>query len=148
MNRHDFLAQVDDARQRHPVWFELPSDQAPDDEVLAETERRLGSRLPDDFRWFLPKYGGGDFAFATLYSADSESGLDLVGNQSEGTPGVVGFGDDGTGNVFVFPVDDGACRDRVLVGPSSRPAGSHAESSRPRAGAASGSGLSSSSSAS
>ena len=115
MNHDDFLDVVNLARRDHPVWFDLPSDQPPDEELLAAVETELGARLPDDFRWFLQEFGAGDFAFATIYSADPDSDLSLLRNQSGGLKGLIAFSDDGTGNLFVFPVENDACHDRVLV---------------------------------
>lgn len=114
MNRDDFLTRVNDARRDHPIWFDLPSDEPPDEKLLADAESELGARLPDDFRWFLQEFGGGDFAFATIYSADPGSDLNLLRNQP-GAKGLIAFSDDGTGDSFVFPVEDDACQDRVLV---------------------------------
>lgn len=115
MNHDDFSALVDRARRDHPIWFDLPRDEPPDEQVLVDAEAELGARLPEDFRWFLRQFGGGDFAFATIYSADPGSDLSLLRNQPGDTEGLVAFSDDGTGSLFVFPVEDDACRDRVLV---------------------------------
>ena len=62
VNRVDFLTHVNQARRDHPIWFDLPADEPPDDELLADAETELGARLPDDYRWFLQEFGGGDFA--------------------------------------------------------------------------------------
>lgn len=78
MKRDDFLTHVNHARRDHPVWFDLPSDEPPDEELLADTETALGARLPDDFRWFLQEFGGGDFASAAIYSATPEDGTRLA----------------------------------------------------------------------
>ena len=115
MNHDDFLALVNRARRDHPIWFDLPSDEPPDEELLAAAETELGARLPDDFRWFLQEFGGGDFAFATIFSADPGSDLSLLRNQPGDAKGLIAFSDDGTGNLFVFPVEGDVCHDRVLV---------------------------------
>lgn len=80
-----------------------------------EAEEALGVRFPSDFRWFLQTFGGGDFAFVTIYSLDPESDLNIRQNQPEVDPKVLAFSDDGTGNLFVFPVTDGVCVDQVLL---------------------------------
>lgn len=115
MNRDDFLIHVNHARRDRPVWFDLPADEPPDEALLADAETELGVRLPDDFRWFLQEFGGGDFAFATIYSADPQSDLNLLRNQPGPGKGLIAFSDDGTGNCFVFPVEGDACQDRILV---------------------------------
>ena len=115
MDRDDFLAVVEETRHSHPNWFDLRPDEAADSARIAEIESRLGAHLPEHFRWFLQEFGGGDFAFAAIYSADPSSDLYLLANQPSQTNEMVAFSDDGTGNLFVFPVKDGACQDRVLL---------------------------------
>jgi hypothetical protein len=115
MDRRDFAELVEATQAAHPVWFDLPADRKADAEALDEVERQLGVRLAADFGWFLSEYGGGDFAFVLVYSADKASDLYVVRNQpTHANAPVVAFSDDGTGNQFVFPVQDGLADDVVL----------------------------------
>lgn len=54
--------------------------------------------------------------YGIVYSADASSDLYLPRNQTTALPsdGVI-FSDDGTGNVFYFPVVDGVAEDTVLM---------------------------------
>lgn len=81
MDRKDFAELVMATQAAHPVWFDLPPDSKADADALDEVERQLGVRLPADFGWFLSEYGGGDFAFIAVYSADKGSDLYVVRNQ-------------------------------------------------------------------
>lgn len=115
MNIDEFQALVTAARAEHPLWFDLPSDAPPDVEALRQVESDLEAKLPDDYKWFLATFGGGDFAFARIYSADPHSDLFITANQPEGGQSLVAFTDDGTGNLLGFPVRAGSCVDEVWV---------------------------------
>ena len=79
-------------------------------------ERELGATLPGDFVWFLSEYGGGEFAFAEVFSADEGSDLYILHHQIDEIAGTaVAFSEDGTGNLFCFPVDGGRGEDRVVI---------------------------------
>jgi hypothetical protein len=114
--RDEFDERVRQARAAHPVWFDLEPDGTPTEQHLDELERALGVGLPADYRWFLTTYGGGDFALAAVYSGDEASALYLPRNQPEHPPhGFVAMGDDGTGNLYGFPVLDGRGIDEVVL---------------------------------
>lgn len=116
MNREDFATLVRRVHAEHPVWFDLPGDQPPTDEGLDRLQQEMGVKLPDDFTWFLKTFGGGNFAFASVYSADQSSDLYLIQNQSSRGPAeFVAVSDDGTGNLLGFPVIDGKCVDEVEI---------------------------------
>lgn len=116
LDRDQFAARVDASRREHPLWFDLPADRVLAPARRAELEASLGARLPDDFAWFLETYGGGEFAFSVIYSADRESELYLVGRQDERlASGAIAFSDNGCGDVYAFPSVDGVCTDTVVV---------------------------------
>jgi hypothetical protein len=115
MTHEEFAALVERLRAAHPVWFDLDSDAPASEEQLAAIEAELGARLPADFRWFLATYGGGDFAFGELYSADPSSHVRLPEMQAGLPARFVAFTDNGAGDRYGFPVRDGEARDEVLV---------------------------------
>lgn len=115
MTIDEFNALVAEARAAHPTWFDLPSDEPPDESTLSQLEDELGVSLPSDYRWFLQQYGGGDFAFASIYSGDNGSDLLITRNQPTADRQFVAVSDDGTGNFFGFPVVDGTCEDQMMV---------------------------------
>lgn len=115
MERTDFLSIYHSVHRLHPGWFDLPSDNRADPTLLADAEDALGAKLPSDFRWFLEEFGGGDFAFAAIYSVDPASDLNICENQPDESPGAIAFSDDGTGNFYVFLVQWTSCEDRVLL---------------------------------
>jgi SMI1-KNR4 cell-wall len=92
VEREEFTDLVERVKAERPTWFRLPPDTPPDEEQLRAVEKELGARLPEDYAWFLREFGGGDFVFLRLLSADARS--DLL--------------------ITVFPVEDGEAQDRVL----------------------------------
>lgn len=117
MTRREFADLVERTRAERPRWFDPERPDALADAAAVEAvERALGVRLPPDYVWFLSEYGGGDFVFASIYSADAGSDLYLPRNQGPPPlpPGHVAFSDDGCGDLCLFPVRDGAAEDRVL----------------------------------
>ncbi len=116
MKRDEFSAIVRSAKAEHPLWFDLEPDENPDADRLEQVEKTLGARLPADYTWFLTEYGGGDFAFASIYSADPESDLYIAHNQGHAQRSTfVAFSDDGTGNLLLFPVVGGVAQDEVII---------------------------------
>ena len=115
MTIEEFEGLVATARAQHPLWFDLPGDEPADAEALRQVESDLQATLPDDYKWFLRTFGGGDFAFARIYSADPRSDLLVTSNQPGGGQSLVAFADDGTGNLLGFPIRGGACVDEVWV---------------------------------
>lgn len=114
MDRASFAELVKATRSVHPVWFDLPCDAKADAEAISRAQRRLGIQLPDDYVWFLGEYGGGDFAFARIYSADEGSDLYLVDVQpDDGGAEMLAFSDNGCGDLYVFSVEDGVAADVV-----------------------------------
>jgi hypothetical protein len=115
MDRESFVELVVAARTAHPVWFDLPSDALAGDADLERVSRRLGVELPGDYAWFLREYGGGDFGFATIYSADEHSDFYVVDRQpGERDQVLLAFSDNGAGDLYVFPVEGGVATDEVL----------------------------------
>lgn len=114
MDRASFAHLVEATRSAHPVWFDLSSDAKADAEALSRAQRRLGIQLPDDYVWFLSQYGGGDFAFARIYSADEASDLYLVDVQPvDGGAEILAFSDNGCGDLYVFQLEHGVATDVV-----------------------------------
>ena len=114
MTRDEFRVVAEKMRAAHPMWFDLPSDAPPSQDEIDEIERQLNLTLPSDFVWFLKEYGGGDFAFATIYSADRGSRSHLLRRQEDVQPSdFVAVTDNGAGDLFGFRADDGVLGDEV-----------------------------------
>jgi hypothetical protein len=114
MDRKTFADLVEAARNAHPVWFDLPSDALASDVDLERVGRQVGVELPDNYAWFLREYGGGDFGFATVYSADEHSDFYVVNRQPGAPDHTLAVSDNGAGDLYVFPVEDGVAADEIL----------------------------------
>lgn len=115
MDRSEFVVILSRLRNLHPNWFDLPADRRVDDDQIESLEVDLGARLPDDYWWFLREFGGGDFVFISVYSADPDSDLLVTRNQAGSTAPFLAVLDDGTGDFLGFSVLDGVCEDRMMV---------------------------------
>jgi hypothetical protein len=114
--REEFEQRLRQARTANPRWFDLESDGRPSNDQLDYLERELGAELPEDYRWFLTTYGGGDFALAAIYSGDEASDLYSLRNQADPPRSdFVAVSDDGTGDLYGFPVLEGRAVDKIVV---------------------------------
>lgn len=77
MTRDEFRTRVERARQEHPRWFDFTADQPLAAGDRQDLEKAVGAKLPDDYIWFLSEFGGGDFVFTVVYSADPSSSFHL-----------------------------------------------------------------------
>ncbi len=90
------------------------TDALASDADLERVSRQLGVELPGDYAWFLREYGGGDFGLATVYSADEHSDFYVIDRQPGKPDQMLAFSDNGAGDLYVFPVEDGVAADEVL----------------------------------
>ncbi|GKW22399.1 hypothetical protein PEC302107_41280 [Pectobacterium araliae] len=80
MNKKELLNLIEE--QEDLVNFGT-SDDAPTSEWIQKTEQELGVTLPEDYKWFLSEFGGGDICGEEIYSIyclpfDEAVGGDLV----------------------------------------------------------------------
>lgn len=103
-------------RRERPVWFDFDSDRIATVQDVEAMQADLGAELPQPYVQFLMSYGGGPLVFAWVYSADPDGDYFYRDRKEPGLPrDLVAFSDDGTGCLYVFPVTDGKCEDRVLI---------------------------------
>jgi hypothetical protein len=114
MDLHEFGRLVEQARRRHPVWFQLESDPPAGAEAIARAEHRLGLRLPEAYRQYVSAFGGGIFAFGKVYSVTPGSDWDIARrNAATPVPRFLAVSDNGCGDLYGFQVDRGVCSDEV-----------------------------------
>ncbi|MET8912411.1 SMI1/KNR4 family protein [Micromonospora sp. NPDC004551] len=88
-------------------------------EDITEAERALGATLPEQYKAFMLRYGGGQFGFLDLLpipTAASAHHIDDVvsASRAEFPDGsFVAVAPVGTGDYWCFPVLDGGCSDEV-----------------------------------
>jgi hypothetical protein len=114
-------AQVEAVRAERsrtdPPEFQLFDLVPASDGDLARVETELQTRLPDKFKEFMRRFGGGEFAFLELLpavSADDRVADLLATNQGDhAMPGFVAIAPVGTGDYWGFVSTDGVCEDAV-----------------------------------
>jgi hypothetical protein len=100
-----------------PEGLQLFEFQSASDAELLRVEQELAAQLPEKYKEFMRRYGGGQFLFVDLLPAISPEGRDdlLNVNQSEFTPkGFLAVAPVGTGDWWGFPTTDGICDDQVF----------------------------------
>lgn len=116
MDFKSFKELVEKAKNDHPVWFGLDSDESPDYTAITEAEEELGAKLPADYKDFILEYGGGYFAFSTVYSLESGSDWNLVDANYKYDSiryDHVLISENGSGDFYGFKVVDGVCEPKI-----------------------------------
>lgn len=80
MNFMEFDNVVEKLRNRKPILFGLKSDNIASDEELIHIENYYQIQLPESYKQFLKKYGGGYFAYTVVYSCDMDSKFYVIHN--------------------------------------------------------------------
>lgn len=117
MNFNDFNALVDRAREQHPIWFGISSDRVATKKDILEAEDALRVHLPDDYKDFVGKYGGGYFALANVYSLDSSSEWylkEINHKYSDVSDGYLLVSDNGVGDFYGYKITDGTCSSNIF----------------------------------
>lgn len=123
MDLAEFDTLADMLRQRSAVsqaeyGFALIDGRVATAGEIADIERRMGVILPDKYKTFMTRYGGGMFGFLDLLpvAANPEGHDDdvwTVNSREFPDRSFVAVAPVGTGDYWGFPVTDGRCRDEI-----------------------------------
>lgn len=122
MHVEEFDALVGAVRAQRAATEQLPGVKLFDfwtasDGDLSAAELMLGTRLPEQYKYFMRRYGGGQFLFIDILPVVSPDGkVDdlLTVNQDDVTdPDFIAVAPVGTGDWWGFVSKDGVCEDRV-----------------------------------
>lgn len=124
MDFEEFEPYLDAAVARHQA-LGLPDEMSPFDNIRASeveirrVERDLEVQLPEQYKEFMSRYGGGSCASVYLLPVISKGGaerdlLDVNRTESFTTP-FLAVAPVGTGDWWGFEVTQGACRDQVSI---------------------------------
>ena len=112
------------AAARMAPGFSLIEGRTASAEDIAEAEHSLGATLPQKYKTFMRRYGGGMFGFADLLpvsaagpAGDSDDGDDIISVSRREFPdgSFVAVAPVGTGDFWVFPVSGGQCHEEVWL---------------------------------
>lgn len=106
-------------RAERPKVFQLTQpDTTATEASLTEVEEKLRLQLPMDYREFLKVYGGGDFGFINIFSADPMSEWYLPERQNAASAflpeSLLAFSDDFSGGYYVLQIREGLAADQVF----------------------------------
>jgi antitoxin YobK len=85
-------------------------------EEIANVEREMAVVLPDRYKAFMMRYGGGAFGFVDLFPLMPVSGWDdlrTINDREFPDRSFVAVAPVGTGDYWGFPVIDGRCHEQV-----------------------------------
>jgi hypothetical protein len=109
-----FRARVSQLKKQNPVWFGLESDPPASEHAIALAETALGVILPQSYRQFVREFGGGYFAFASVFSVEPGSDWNVVDrNRDRAGGGFVRVSDSGCGDYYGFMASGGECEERI-----------------------------------
>lgn len=119
MTLNEFKQIHDRYKKEKPKLFLLVSpDQEATAHQLERVEAELQVRLPGRLREFLTEFGGGNFGFANIFSADPDGEYYLPARNVDAAeylpPDLLAFSDDFAGGHYVFKVIDGQAGESVL----------------------------------
>jgi SMI1-KNR4 cell-wall len=105
------------ARSASTYGFVLIEGQTATVNEVADVEQQLGVTLPEKYKAFMMRYGGGQFGFVDLFPiaspTSSAENLKSVNDREFPERTFIAVAPVGTGDHWGFPVVDGRCRDEV-----------------------------------
>lgn len=118
MNMQQFNEKVDLVRTKKPILFGLEADNIPSSDVIDSFEKEYGLVLPTSYKEFLNVYGGGYFAYVSVFSLDANSEFFLKKNvtiEEIKRSSYIPILDLETGDTLGFLFDDGECSETVML---------------------------------
>ena len=119
MTQEDFDSLIKEIREEDPDQLSsefLVREEPFKEEKIEKFERSAGFRFPEEYRYFLRKFGAGEIGTVTVLSPDPESQFSMWNGKDEfdrdtGFP----FAEDSDGNFYAFLVENGTCSKDVWV---------------------------------
>ena len=119
MTKNEFQQRLAEARQERPKVFAVTVSDAPASDSQIETlENLLGCSLESSHREFLREFGGGEFGFGVLFSADPESEWYVHAQLEQSgldASSFVPVSDNFAGDVYGFRVRNGRCERPMVI---------------------------------
>jgi SUKH superfamily protein len=113
MTQEDFDNLIKEIREEDPDQLSsefLVREEPLSEEKLAKFEQKAGFQFPEEYRYFLKKFGAGEIGTVTILSPDPESQFSMWDGKEEfnretGFP----FAEDSDGIFYAFLVENGVC---------------------------------------
>lgn len=113
MNFDNFNSVVEECRAKKPILFGLEHDKILSAEEIVQFERIAQITLPEKYKEFITRYGGGYFGYANIYSLDSESDFYILKHNNLPLEKFIRIADNGCGDYYLFKMDKGKCLEPV-----------------------------------
>ena len=114
MNFKEFCECVCETEEKHPNWFALNSDPPADINKIHEVESKLKVKLPEKYKQFLNKFGGGEFAFVNIFSVEPLSDYNVaLQNSKWQIENFVSISDDQTGGIYGYKIEAGQLSEKI-----------------------------------
>jgi ABC-type Zn2+ transport system substrate-binding protein/surface adhesin len=119
MTQEDFDNLINEIREEDPDQLSsefLVREDPIKEEQIVKFEQKAGFKFPEEYRYFVKKYGAGEIGTITVLSPDPESQFSMWDGKEEfnretGCP----FAEDSDGNFYAFLVENGVCSKDVWV---------------------------------
>jgi len=118
MTFDEFKLIVDKKKRDKPLWFALDSEQRAKEIDIDNIEKLYNIHLPIDYKLFLKEFGGGYFAFVTVYTCNENSNFYIVSKNPAETVNkskFIAISDNGAGDLYGFSITDNSCNDKISM---------------------------------
>jgi len=119
MTQEEFETLIKEIREEDPDQLSsefLVREDPLNEDKISRFEQKAGFTFPEEYRYFLKKFGAGEIGTVTVLSPDPESQFSMWDgkdefNRENGCP----FAEDSDGNYYAFLVENGVCSKDVWV---------------------------------
>ncbi len=119
MTHEEFEDLIKEIREEDPDQLSseyLVRDNPLKEEVLSRFENKAGFTFPEEYRYFLKRYGAGEIGTVTILSPDPDSQFALsLSDDDPSRKGGVAFAQDSDGNSYAFLVENNVCSKDVWL---------------------------------
>lgn len=117
MELNEFCEKVEEVKLKNPLWFDLESDLKATDAELYHVEEKLTNKLPKEYKDFIKNFGGGYFAFTTVYSVKENSDWNILVNNKDirliSSHEFLAISDNYTGDYYGFKLNNGEYESKI-----------------------------------
>lgn len=118
MNMSDFVKIIEEKKKINPFWFDDESELIAENDHIVAVENQLGLMLPEKYKDFVKKFGGGYFAFTNIFSVDSSGEWFIVDRNDAARKylpnNFIAVSDDEAGGMYGFVAEDGVCGEEIF----------------------------------
>ncbi|MCF6409725.1 SMI1/KNR4 family protein [Pseudalkalibacillus salsuginis] len=107
---------MEETKDKNPLWFGLENEPIGTDREIIKIERLFSVTLPEEYKLFIKRYGGGYFAFTNIFSVkDSEWNIVQINNEIKliKSHNFIAISENEVGDFYGFKVNNGVCNPKV-----------------------------------